>query len=609
MSYKSLLEACVDLERKGQLIRIADELDGNLVIPELHRRVQAIQGPALFFENIRSSNFPGVSNLFGTNDRCEFLFRDVLNKLDWLIKLKADPEQILKKPFSLLKHLPFLLKGIPRKTFNQKLTESCTVSELPKIRAWPMDGGSFVTLPQVISFPPGSLEPKKANVGMYRIQLDGNDYKVDQEIGLHYQLHRGIGNHHQLYKNSELPFNISIGIGGPPANTLASIFPLPEGLSEILFNGFLNNRRYRYHLQNNQFIPQDVDFCITGTVAMNELKNEGPFGDHLGYYSLQHPFPFLNNIKVYHKPNPIYHFTVVGRPPQEDSGFGFLIHKMVSELTAVEYPGIKQLHAVDAAGVHPLLLAVGSERYMPFRDRKPEELLTSANLLLGKGQTSLSKYLFIAAEEEERAIDVHQVKDFFEYIFERVDFNQDLHFYTNTTIDTLDYSGNQWNGGSKLVVACNRNKSRKLSSELQAFNDIPDPFKNCKLIQKGIVLIEAPPFLNYEAATQELKLLTEYLNQHKFQGFPLVVLCDDSNFSSANYSNFLWVAFTRSNPSHDIYGVCAGFRNKHWFCKDTLIIDSRKKPHHAPDLVVDPQTSRTVDHIISKNKTLKKLFT
>jgi len=423
--------------------------------------------------------------LFGTNDRCEFLFRDVLSKLDWLIKLKADPEKILKKPFSLLKHLPFLLKGIPRKTFNQKLTESCTVSELPKIRAWPMDGGSFVTLPQVISFPPGSLEPKKANVGMYRIQLDGNDYKVDQEIGLHYQLHRGIGNHHQLYKNSELPFNISIGIGGPPANTLASIFPLPEGLSEILFNGFLNNRRYRYHLQNNQFIPQDVDFCITGTVAMNELKNEGPFGDHLGYYSLQHPFPFLNNIKVYHKPNPIYHFTVVGRPPQEDSGFGYLIHKMVSELTAVEYPGIKQLHAVDAAGVHPLLLAVGSERYMPFRDRKPEELLTSANLLLGKGQTSLSKYLFIAAEEEERAIDVHQVKDFFEYIFERVDFNQDLHFYTNTTIDTLDYSGNQWNGGSKLVVACNRNKSRKLSSELQAFNDIPDPFKNCKLIQKG----------------------------------------------------------------------------------------------------------------------------
>lgn len=607
MSYQSLQEACFDLENNNRLIRIPGELDGNLIIPELHRRVQAIQGPALYFEKIKGSRFPGVSNLFGTNDRSEYLFRDVLHKLEWLIKLKADPEQILKNPFSLIKHLPFLTKGLPKKIKAQNLIYECSISQLPKIRAWPNDGGSFITLPQVISFPPGTLDPKKANVGMYRIQLDGNEYVTDQEIGLHYQLHRGIGIHHQLYKESTDIFRVSIGIGGPPAYTLASIFPLPEGLSEILFSGFLNNRRYRYSLQQGYFIPQDVDFCITGTVSMSELKQEGPFGDHLGYYSLQHPFPFLKDIRVYHKPNPIYPFTVVGRPPQEDSAFGYLIHKMVSELTSVEYPGIKQLHAVDATGVHPLLLAVGSERYMPFRDRKPEELLTSANLLLGKGQTALSKYVFIAAEEPGRKIDVHNIQDFFEYILERIDWNRDLHFYTNTTIDTLDYSGDQWNGGSKLVVACNRNKNKELAYDIHVFNDLPSFYKNCRLIQKGIVLLEAMPFTNYETSLKELHVLTDYLNQSKFVGFPLIILCDNSDFCSANYSNFLWVTFTRSNPSHDIYGVGADFSYKHWSCKNTLIIDSRKKPHHAPELEVDPKTSRMVDQLIAKTPSLSKL--
>jgi len=204
---------------------------------------------------------------------------------------------------------------------------------------------------------------------------------------------------------------------------------------------------------------------------------------------------------------------------------------------------------------------------------------------------------------------VHNIKDFFEYILERVDLNLDLHFYTNTTIDTLDYSGDQWNGGSKLVIACNRNKSRELSNDIQVFNDIPNPYKNCKIIQKGIILIEAMPFLNYETAAHELKILTDYLNQFKFQGFPLVVLCDDANFSSANYTNFLWVSFSRSNPAHDIYGVCSGIRNKHWHCKDTFIIDSRIKTHHAPELVVDPHTHRTVDQVISKNPSLRNLFT
>ena len=136
---------------------------------------------------------------------------------------------------------------------------------------------------------------------------------------------------------------------------------------------------------------------------------------------------------------------MVGRPPQEDSSFGYLIHHLVKDLTAGEFPGVKAIHAVDAAGVHPLLLAIGKERYMPFREKIPEEIITIGNRILGSGQTSLAKYLFIAADEDDPTLDIYNVKNFFNHILERVDWERDLHFQTKTTIDTLDYSGSSWN--------------------------------------------------------------------------------------------------------------------------------------------------------------------
>jgi 4-hydroxy-3-polyprenylbenzoate decarboxylase len=608
MSYKSLKDCCEDLERNGFLVRLQESLDPKLIIPEIHRRVYEAQGPALLFENVIGSKFQAVSNVFATSLQSEFIFRHELKKLEWLFRAKADPVSAIKSPLKSLGNIPFLGSALPKKTYHNQLKHFCKISDLPQIVSWPKDGGSFITLPQVISFPPNSRDPKQANVGMYRIQLTGNNYITDQEVGLHYQIHRGIGIHHLQHNDQKVPFHLSIGVGGPPAYTLASIFPLPEGLSEILFSGLLNNRRYRYTIQGDYFIPQDVDFCITGTVNTKRLKPEGPFGDHLGYYSLAHDFPFLENIKVYHKKDAIWHFTVVGRPPQEDTSFGHLIHQMVASITTTEFPGIKQIHAVDAAGVHPLLLAVGSERYMPFRDRKPEEILTMANHLLGRGQTSLAKYLIIAAEENHNPLDTHDIKRFLNYVLERIDWRYDLHFYTQTTIDTLDYSGQGWNSGSKLVIACNRDKKRELDSDLTKFSSLPDSFSNVRLIQKGIVAIQCKAFGSYDMVSSEINAIKEYLSDKKFEQFPLVVLCDDSPFISTNYSNFIWVTFTRSNPSHDIYGVHERVEHKHWSCGHTLIIDARSKPHHAPPLEVDSDTKQKVDDIIFRNPVLKKIL-
>lgn len=608
--YASLEESLNALEKKGELIRIKECVDPNLEISEIHRRIYQSNGPAILFENIKNSKFRACSNIFGTNHRCEILFDKALRTMDLLVKLKISPLNALNEFGRTTVNIPYLLSALPlRNLYNKPVLEnSCKISDLPQIVSWPKDGGAFITLPQVISFPPHSRKNSDANIGMYRIQLSGNKYELNKEIGLHYQLHRGIGIHHALYNQSEEKFRISIGIGGPPAYTLASIFPLPEGLSEIVFTGLLGNRRYRYTWKNNYFIPTDLDFCITGIIEKNKLLPEGPFGDHLGYYSLEHPFPVLRVDNVYHKKNAIYPFTVVGRPPQEDSGFGYLIHQMVKDISQSEFPGIQEIHAVDVAGVHPLLLAIGTERYMPFRSKKPEEILTQANHLLGKGQTSLAKYLFITTKDDDHLLKTKDIQLFFNYILERIDWNFDLHFQTNTTMDTLDYSGDAWNSGSKVIVACNREKLRSLSKSL------PDELKfirfihRCACIQAGILILQISPFTSYEEEEINIQHYCDALKTIDLREIPLIFLVDDLDFCLMDYSNFLWNCFTKSNPSKDIYGIDSYNNYKHWGCKGSLIIDSRSKPHHSPSLQTDPEITKKVDAMFFKNKELHKFM-
>src|SRR5439155_1263669 len=161
-----------------------------------------------------------------------------------------------------------------------------------------------------------------SNLGMYRVQLSGGEYEPDREVGLHYQIHRGIGVHHAAALRQGVPFRVNLFVGGPPALTLAAVMPLPEGMPELAFAGALGGRRVRLACpQGRERLPvfADADFCIVGTVDPERLLPEGPFGDHLGYYSLAHPFPVLNVERVYHRDGAIWPFTVVGRPPQEDT--------------------------------------------------------------------------------------------------------------------------------------------------------------------------------------------------------------------------------------------------------------------------------------------------
>ena len=611
MAYSSLEACLLDLEKNGQLIRIKEEVDPYLEMAAIHLKVYEAQGPALLFENVKGSRFRAASNIFGTLDRSKFIFRDTIQKVQQLIALKNDPIKALKHPLQNASLGWAALKALPKKNplYKPVMHEEINISDLPLIQHWPKDGGAFVTLPQVYTEDMDQPGIMKSNLGMYRIQLSGNDYELNEEIGLHYQLHRGIGIHQTKANKKGQPLQVSCFVGGPPAHTLSAVMPLPEGISEMTFAGVLGGRRFRYTYDNlGNCISTDADFVITGSVDPGANKPEGPFGDHLGYYSLTHPFPLMKVHKVYARKNAIWPFTVVGRPPQEDTSFGALIHEITGDAIPSEIPGVKEVHAVDAAGVHPLLLSIGSERYTPYlNNKKPAEILTIANHILGTGQLSLAKFLFITADDTQQ-LSTHNVKEYLQFVLERMNLERDIHFYTQTTIDTLDYSGTDINSGSKVVFAAYGDVVRTLDKETPiAFNEL-NGFEAATIILPGIVALKVPAFKDYTETEKQIASLNDQLKEktEALHGCPLIILCDDAAFTAASLNNFLWVAFTRCNPSHDIHGINAFTQFKHWGCKGPMIIDARIKPHHAPPVEVLPETEKKIEKIFSKGGSLYK---
>jgi len=611
MAYSSLEECLLDLEKNKQLIRITEEVDPYLEMAAIHLRVFEAGGPALLFENVKGSKFRTASNIFGTIERSKFIFRDTLKQVQQLIEIKNNAIAALKNPIKNFSAGLAALKALPLKNPFQKpiLFQEIKIEDIPQIHHWKMDGGAFVTLPQVYTEDIDKPGIMNANLGMYRIQLSGNEYVLNKEIGLHYQLHRGIGVHQAKATNKNQTLKVSIFVGGPPSHSVAAVMPLPEGISEMTFAGVLGNRRFRYMYKDGYCLSTDADFVITGEVYPNENKPEGPFGDHLGYYSLQHDFPLMKVHKVYAKQNAIWAFTVVGRPPQEDTSFGQLIHEMTGSAIQHEVPGLKEINAVDAAGVHPLLLAIGSERYTPYAQTKqPAELLTIANHVLGTGQLSLAKFLFITADDANK-LSTHNIQDYLHFILQRIDLSRDVHFYTKTSIDTLDYSGESLNSGSKVLLAAYGDVKRELATEVPNCLNELKYFDHAKLVIPGIVAIQTSKFSTYENAIHELDNLNQQLStfNEQLSTLPFIIVCDDADFVSKTLNNFLWVTFTRCNPSHDVYGLNSVTKYKHWGCS-TLIFDARIKPHHAPPVLKDEAVEKRIDKIFEKGGSLYSVF-
>ncbi len=631
MAYRSLEECLIDLEKNGQLIRIKEAVDPYLEMAAIHLRIHEAGGPAVLFENVKGSKFRAASNIFGTLERSKFIFRHTLQLVQQLIELKADPIKAIRHPINNFTAGMAALKARPLKNPANKpvLYQQIQITDLPQVQHWPLDGGAFITMPQVYTEDMDQPGIMHANLGMYRIQLSGNEYEINKEAGLHYQIHRGIGIHQSKANRKGLPLKVSVFVGGPPAHAVAAVMPLPEGISEMTFAGVLAGRRFRYIYENGFCISTDADVVITGEVFPGDNKREGPFGDHLGYYSLQHLFPVMKVRKVFARKNAIWPFTVVGRPPQEDTSFGQLIHEITGKALQQEIPGLKEVHAVDAAGVHPLLLAIGSERYTPYMPvKRPAEILTIANHILGTGQLSLAKFLFITAADplhdgNENKLSTNDMEGYFNFFLQRINLTRDIHFQTNTSMDTLDYSGTTLNAGSKVVLAAYGDIIRELGTTIPSCLQNLQSFENAKLVMPGIIAIKTSAFIDYETAAKKIDMLNaqclpagqagSMFAQHpadndQLKSIPFIIICDDADFVSKNFRNFLWVTFTRCNPSHDIYGIDSFTENKHWGCNGPLVFDARIKPHHAPAVEKDRAVEKSIDRLFEKGGSLYNIL-
>jgi 4-hydroxy-3-polyprenylbenzoate decarboxylase len=607
MGYRSLVECLDDLRRHRRLIEIDAEIDPYLEAAALQRRLYEAQAPAVLLRRLKGSPFPAVCNLFGTLDGARFLFRDALESIRRLVEAKLRPPAALRDPARFLSLPRTGWRLLPRRVRSGPILDhAITLDRLPRIVSWPKDGGPFITLPLVYTEDPDRPGFSRSNLGMYRVQLDGNQYEPGREVGLHYQIHRGIGVHHAAAIRRGEPLRVSVSVGGPPALTFAAVMPLPEGLPELSFAGALAGRRIAMVQPRGSLpIPAEADFALVGTVDPGITRPEGPFGDHLGYYSWVHDFPVMRVDRVYHRAGAIWPFTSVGRPPQEDTTFGALIHELTGPLIPSVLPGIKEVHAVDASGVHPLLLAIGSERYVPYAsERRPMELLTQANAILGQGQMSLAKFLLIVAHEDDPDLDIHDIPDYLRHLLERVDWQEDLHFQTRTTIDTLDYSGHGLNRGSKVVIAAAGRPRRTLGAELPPAVRLTEGFGPARIALPGILAVGAPRHAGSDAA---LRSFCEQLDRGlsaSLGSFPLITLVDDPDFAARSVRNWLWVAFTRANPAADIDGGGAFVHEKHWGCVGPLVIDARIKPHHAPPLEDDPGVQKRIDALAAPGRPL-----
>ena len=375
MGYRSLARCVADLESTGQLIVIDEEVDPYLEAAAIQRRVYQAGGPALLFRRVKGTAFPMVSNLFGTLERARFLFRDTLEPVRQLVELKVDPGAAARRPWRYRGAAPDALapaaQARPSRADPRRIRRRSTGCRRSSPGRW--TAGRSSRCPRSTPRTPTGPAWRRSNLGMYRVQLSGNEYEPNREVGLHYQIHRGIGVHHAAAIRRGEPLRVNVFVGGPPALTVAAVMPLPEGLPELAFAGALGGRRvamvapdgwpahagrgrlrdHRHGRSRTRASPKARSATTSATTAWPTTS------------------PCCASRRVYHRHGRHLAVHLVGRPPQEDTTFGELIHELTGPIIPTVIPGVHAVHAVDAAGVHPLLLAIGSERYVPYATGPP----------------------------------------------------------------------------------------------------------------------------------------------------------------------------------------------------------------------------------------------
>jgi len=574
--HKNLRSFIEELKRENDLTEIKAEVDPYLEIAEIHRRVIEQGGKALLFRNVKNSKFPVVTNLFGTKKRIDLAFG---KKPQELVKKAVEAIEVLlpPKPKELWNYrdlaysaLKLGTKKVKRAPILEVFEKPANLDELPLLQLWHEDGGHFITLPLVYTESPTS---GKHNLGMYRIQrYDANT------TGIHWQIGKGGGFHYYEaeQKNESLP--VTISLGGAPAMILAAIAPLPEDIPELVLASVLADGKIATvanPLENHHRLIAEAEFAICGDVPPFERKPEGPFGDHYGYYSLQHDYPVFRARAVFHRKDAIYPATVVGKPRQEDFFIGDYLQELLAPLFPLVMPAVKDLWSYGETGFHSLAAAVVKERYS-------REALSAGFRILGEGQLSLTKFLLLTDKQQ----DLRDFKTLFEYILERVDWASDFFVFDRTSFDTLDYASGTINKGSKAMLVGVGEKKRELKREFSGA--LPLGVNKAKVFCGGCLVVEG-------AGYEKDKSLPERIAHFNyFNDFQIVVLHDKVEYADSA-DKFLWATWTRFNPSTDVYAKEIKVVNNHITYTAPIVIDARMKPWYPAEVEVREDIAKLVD--------------
>jgi UbiD family decarboxylase len=574
--YYDLKSFILALKKAGEIQEITVPVDPSLEAAEIHRRTISAGGPALIFRSIKGSSYPLVTNLFGTKKRIELAFGPKPEQfIRSLTQLATSP---LPPSLNTLWRTRNVFGSLARMAIPTSRTNSvfeCVqtpprLNELPLLKTWKLDGGEFITLPLVQTADP---ETKIPNLGMYRMQRYD-----DTSTGMHMQIGKGGGFHLKRAEELGQPLDVVAYIGGPPAMILSAIAPLPENVPELLLTSLLLERKAPFVRSAHSPLPIYAlsEFALIGTVNAHDIRPEGPFGDHYGYYSLQHDYPVFRCKTLLHRKDPICAATVVGKPRQEDFFLGDYLQKLLSPLFPLVMPSVSDLWSYGETGYHSLSAAVVKQRYK-------REAMVSAFRILGEGQLSLTKFLLLTDKPQ----DLTDFRSLLRYILERADFRTDLYVFSNLSMDTLDYTGPTINSGSKGVLLGVGDPIRSLP---HSFNQtLPRSLRHAQVFCPGCLVVDG------RSAAEEPELASQLASESCFREWPLVVLVDNAQKTVATPSSFLWTVFTRFEPGADIYASGKSVVRNHLSYTPPIIIDSRMKAGYPDELECDPDTQALVD--------------
>ena len=563
------------LHRENDILSIEAEVDPYLEAAEIHRRVIEQEGPALLFKRVKGSAYPVVTNLFGTAKRIELAFgpkpetlvREFVQLAESLLPPRRS--ELWKRRSLALDALRLGTRNIRRAPVTEVIDQPAKLNELPVLTTWQEDGGPFITLPLVYTENPLT---KKHNLGIYRLQVYDS-----HSTGLHWQIQKGGGFHYQEAEAQGKPLPVTVFLGGPPALILAAIAPLPEDVPELILASLLAGEKLRMTANplGGHRLAAEAEFALVGFAPPHERRPEGPFGDHYGYYSLQHDYPVFHVASVFHRRDAIYPATVVGKPRQEDFFIGDYLQQLLSPLFPLVMPGVRDLWSYGETGFHSLAAAVVRERY-------GREALVSGFRILGEGQLSLTKFLILTDMPQ----DLRDFPTLFEHVLARVRWESDLFIFSNVSMDTLDYTSGKVNEGSKAIMLGLGQPVRDLPREFR--DELPPDVTNAEAFCAGCLVIQGVPFEKEPGQADRLA------REPVFSGWPLLVLHDDVKVARST-SDFLWATWTRFEPAADIHAAETGIHRHHLSYRGPIVIDARTKPGFPAELVVQDDVSANVD--------------